>query len=170
MYANYYKSYALSDKDFISRFRPEVNREYLASMWVRQTERDQFEFKITDNGTSITLVPYGSTDLIDGWRRYTFRFTPASTHIGFIFNNKGVINGNASEQLIYLDDFRIQPFESSMQTYVYDYRNYRLMSTLDDNNFAVYFEYDEEGSLIRKKVETRKGIMTISENKNNLQR
>ncbi|MBL7813196.1 MAG: hypothetical protein JNL57_13320, partial [Bacteroidetes bacterium] len=170
MYANYYKSYALSDKDFISRFRPEVNREYLASMWVRQTERDQFEFKITDNGTSITLVPYGSTDLIDGWRRYTFRFTPASTHIGFIFNNKGVINGNASEQLIYLDDFRIQPFESSMQTYVYDYRNYRLMSTLDDNNFAIYFEYDEEGSLIRKKVETRKGIMTISENKNNLQR
>jgi hypothetical protein len=44
------------------------------------------------------------------------------------------------------------------------------MSTLDDNNFAVFFEYDEEGALVRKKVETERGIMTIEEKRNSLRR
>ena len=32
-----------------------------------------------------------------------------------------------------------------MVTYVYDPANYRLMATLDQNNYATFYEYDHEG-------------------------
>jgi hypothetical protein len=34
---------------------------------------------------------------------------------------------------------------------------------LDANNYAKYYEYDAEGTLIRTKAETREGIKTITE-------
>jgi hypothetical protein len=41
----------------------------------------------------------------------------------------------------------------------------RLVATLDENNFGVFYEYDEEGTPIRVKKETEKGVMTIKENR-----
>jgi hypothetical protein len=37
------------------------------------------------------------------------------------------------------------------------------MATLDENNYATFFEYDDEGLLIRKKLETETGIQTLQE-------
>jgi hypothetical protein len=39
------------------------------------------------------------------------------------------------------------------------------MAELDENNFATFYEYDDEGSLVRVKKETERGIMTIKENR-----
>ena len=50
-----------------------------------------------------------------------------------------------------------------MKTYVYDPVNLRLVAELDENNYARFYEYDPEGTLIRTKAETRKGIKTINE-------
>jgi hypothetical protein len=50
-----------------------------------------------------------------------------------------------------------------MKSYVYDPVNLRLVAELDENNYAVFYEYDEEGTLIRNKVETKEGIKTIKE-------
>ena len=38
-----------------------------------------------------------------------------------------------------------------------------LMAELDENNYATFFEYDDDGTLIRLKKETERGIMTIKE-------
>ena len=39
----------------------------------------------------------------------------------------------------------------------------RLLAELDANNYAVFYEYDEEGGLIRTKAETAEGVKTIKE-------
>ena len=46
----------------------------------------------------------------------------------------------------------------------------KYVAELDANNFATFYEYDEEGSLVRVKKETEKGIMTIQETKNHTKR
>lgn len=54
-----------------------------------------------------------------------------------------------------------------MKSYVYDPVNMRLVAELDERNYAIMYEYDEEGKLVRVKKETAKGIMTIKESRNN---
>ena len=41
--------------------------------------------------------------------------------------------------------------------------NLALKAILNESNYATFFEYDNEGKLIRKKVETEQGIKTIQE-------
>ena len=37
------------------------------------------------------------------------------------------------------------------------------MAELDENNYSTFYEYDNEGGLIRVKKETEKGVYTIQE-------
>ena len=37
------------------------------------------------------------------------------------------------------------------------------MSELDENNYATFYEYDDDGSLVRVKKETERGVKTIKE-------
>lgn len=169
-FQDYITSYVLEDRDFIDRFKPTINKEYIISMWVKENVRSQFEFKINDGGSSFVPTSEGTSIIINGWKKLTFRFTPQSSNFSFLFLNHGAPGLPPEKQPCYLDDIRVHPADGAMQAFVYDWRNYRLMSTLDDNNFAVFFEYDEEGTLVRKKVETERGIMTIDENRNSLKR
>ena len=54
-----------------------------------------------------------------------------------------------------------------MKSFVYDPINMRLVAELDERHYATFYEYDEEGQLIRVKKETERGIMTIQETKSN---
>ncbi|GAL85639.1 hypothetical protein MYP_2868 [Sporocytophaga myxococcoides] len=67
---------------------------------------------------------------------------------------------------IYLDDIRVQPMQSEMVCYVYD-KAQRLLATFDDQHFALVFEYNAEGVLVRKLKETIRGLKTISETQYN---
>jgi hypothetical protein len=57
-----------------------------------------------------------------------------------------------------------------MKSYVYDDISLRLMAELDENNYATFYEYDDDGSLVRVKKETEQGIKTIKETRNALVR
>lgn len=67
---------------------------------------------------------------------------------------------------IHLDDVRVQPLSAEMVTYVYD-RAQRLTASFDDQHYALIYQYNAEGNLVRKLKETVKGVKTISENQNN---
>jgi len=77
---------------------------------------------------------------------------------------------NSSGDSIYFDDIRIHPFNANMKSYVYDPVDLRLLAELGANNYATFYEYDEEGGLIRTKAETREGIKTINETRSYKQR
>ena len=64
-----------------------------------------------------------------------------------------------------IDDIRIFPANANMKSFVYNPYTAKLMATLDENNFATFYEYDQEGRLVRVKKETTKGIQTISESR-----
>ena len=57
-----------------------------------------------------------------------------------------------------------------MKSFVYNPQSLRLMSELDENNYASFYEYDDEGTLTRVKKETIKGIKTITETRSHLQK
>lgn len=72
----------------------------------------------------------------------------------------------ATERQVILDDIRLQPLESEMVCYVYDHAQ-RLVAVLDDQHYAMLYQYNIEGLLIRKLKETIEGVKTISETQYN---
>jgi len=70
----------------------------------------------------------------------------------------------------YFDDIRIHPYDGNMKSFAYDYRTSRLMAVLDENNYATFFEYDDEGQLLRNKKETEKGIVTLKETRSRVRK
>jgi hypothetical protein len=65
---------------------------------------------------------------------------------------------------IWIDDIRLQPLDAQMATYVYDPNTLKLLATFDDQHFGMYYQYDEEGRLVRKLIETERGMKTLQEN------
>jgi hypothetical protein len=113
---------------------------------------------VFNDGSSepVSINPSGA--IIEGWQKVEGEFTvpPDATIMTLqLLNTGGSVN--------YWDDIRIQPFNSNMKTYTYDPRTLRLAAELDENNYATFYEYDEEGQLVRVKKETSQGIKTINE-------
>jgi hypothetical protein len=67
---------------------------------------------------------------------------------------------------IYIDDIRCQPYSSEMVCYVYD-KAQRLVAAFDDRHYALLYQYNSEGALVRKLKETVEGVKTISETQYN---
>lgn len=136
------------------------------SAWVRESNtnvasylNNEVHIKFgTGNPNNVVLKPSGH--IIEGWQRYEGYFTAPS---GVNSMDLEIVNNSGSP--IYFDDIRIHPFNSNMKSYVYDPVNLRLTAQLDANNYASYYEYDEEGTLIRTKVETTQGIKTVTESR-----
>ena len=55
-----------------------------------------------------------------------------------------------------------------MKSFAFHPINLRLLAELDENNYATFYEYDDEGTLIRLKKETQRGIKTIKETRSAL--
>ncbi|MHA4810995.1 hypothetical protein ACX0G9_23000 [Flavitalea flava] len=104
----------------------------------------------------IVFAPVGP--VINGWQRIQgyFKAPQNAAKMNLTFVNAGNLSN-------YFDDIRIHPFNSNMKSYVFDPFTLRLTAELDANNYASFYEYDEEGTLIRTKAETRQGIKTIKE-------
>ncbi len=159
----------IATTDFMSNptFNIPASKKMLFSAWVRESNTQvstyannevQIDFG-AGNSNNITLKPGGS--VIEGWQRYEGYFTVPSS--GATQMNLKLVNNSGST--IYFDDIRIHPFNANMKSYVYDPVNLRLKAELDANNYASFYEYDEEGTLIRTKVETRQGIKTVTESR-----
>lgn len=161
-------------KDCIGSFAPSAG-EYIISLWVKEAlttgaqlprsysnAKAEISFTGVTAGTlPITISADGSKNkIIDGWQRIEQPFTIPTTasNLKLKLVNTGTLDA-------YYDDIRIFPTDGQMKTYVYDPITLRLTATLDENNYATFYEYDEEGKLIRVKKETEKGVMTIQESR-----
>lgn len=64
---------------------------------------------------------------------------------------------------IWIDDIKMQYTFTQMKAFVYDTRTLRLVAEFDDQHFATFYQYNEEGKLVRKMIETERGMQTIQE-------
>lgn len=130
-----------------------ANKPYLFSSWVRTTSTNANPFVIVSNGISYACK--ATTQNIDGWVKYEVAFTTGASGSVDIMFMAGFVH----------DDVRCYPDQANMMSYVYNAQHGRLMAQLDENNFATFYEYEIDGSLLRIKKETEKGILTIKENR-----
>jgi hypothetical protein len=148
------------------KFSPLQKQIVVVSAWVKQEvacnsgNYDKAELVLTFNNTSgqtsFTLKPSGN--VIEGWQRIedTLTIPKGATSLTTYMKS-------TSADPVYFDDIRIVPFNGNMKSFVYNPINLRLMAELDENNYATFYEYDDEGTLIRLKKETERGIKTIKE-------
>jgi hypothetical protein len=138
--------------------RPQINKKYLFSMWVNDnspTTNTVQNLQVLINGNSIPLSSM-TVPVVEGWKRIEI---PVQLGVsGFSLQIEPSSN-------VYLDDLRFLPYDGQLVSYVYDETTLRLVAQLDENNFATFYEYDDEGTPIRVKKETERGIMTLKENR-----
>lgn len=150
-------------------FQPAPGQTYWLSAWA--TEEQNIQVKTFTNAIikmtflnqakikvgEISFLPEG--DIIDGWQRFASKFEIPATATMLNIELE-----NLSPSIpVYFDDIRIHPLQGSMKSFVYDPETFRLMAEQDDNNYSTFYEYDNEGGLVRIKKETSKGIKTIQE-------
>ena len=151
-----------------------VDKEYVFSFWIKETNPTAAPLLTYDNhavsmfiGTQpLAFDATVSSEIIDDWQRFEYVFTIPGGATGEL--KISVTNlPQTSTDIMFLDDPRVHPLNSSMRSFVYDPESLRLWAELDANNHATLYEYDEQGQLVRTKRETFRGIVTLAENRNN---
>jgi hypothetical protein len=155
-------------------FRPSAG-DYVVSFWVKDdvplgaiTYSSGVEVVLTGMATGPSTIQVFANDvsnaqntIIDGWQKVEKVITIPSDATGI----EVALKSRLASGDTYFDDIRIHPFNSSFKSYVYDPVTLRLAAELDERNYATFYEYDEEGQLIRVKKETERGIKTIKESR-----
>lgn len=151
--------YILGTNELLNGFSPLINKKYVLSFWVKDNtpRAATTPVQVKVNGTTLFDNNLAKWPVVEGWKRIETTFTLSSVATNFVME----INSGGGE--VYVDDIRIHPFDGQMKSYAYDATSQRLMADLDENNFATFYEYDDEGILVRVKKETERGIMTIKE-------
>jgi len=166
-------------KDCMPEFAPGVsdrNMEYLLTFWFRHPSQntlvitDKLDVSITLDETELIIGEPDIDNEIDGWRRVTCSFIMPDEIEPTDLTNPNLFEVNISNVVIapgdgeiYIDDIKIMPKAAQANCYVYDFLTQRLMAEMDDNHYATFYEYNEEGTLLRIKKETERGIYTIQE-------
>ncbi|MCB2411147.1 immunoglobulin domain-containing protein [Hymenobacter lucidus] len=103
------------------------------------------------------------------WVLYEARIPAASLNTLVLGENEMLVprllltgtEGNGAA--LWVDDVRVQPMDAQMTAYVYEPNTFRLLASFDDQHFALLYQYNPEGKLIRKQVETERGVKTVQE-------
>ena len=147
-------------------------KSMVVSVWVKKgledcrcAGYDGFTVKLQSrsNQNVATLLPKGP--IIEGWQLFEAVFeVPVDSELDFFIDN-GINN-----LPLFIDDLRFHPYNANMKSFVYNPFNLKPSAELDENNYASFYEYDDDGTLIRVKKETVKGIKTIQETRSGLQK
>ncbi len=150
----------------VGQFNPDTGR-YILSGWIKEGvnlldttyANATIQVKLHKTGSVVETYNFkGQGQIIDGWQRAFGEFRVSDS-----VEQVEVVLLGVSDIDCWFDDIRIHPFNSNMKTYAYDQITLRLLAELDENNFATFYEYDQEGALIRVKKETERGISTLKE-------
>jgi hypothetical protein len=139
------------------------------SLWAKATSGDPVAGSIRIRATGLdanqNLISQdftmfsAKTASVNGWFKFEGKMQlsllSAYTDINLLLTGGGY----------YIDDIRMIPDDANMKSFAYDLFTNRLMAELDENNFATFYEYDQEGVLIRVKKETERGVLTVNEHR-----
>jgi hypothetical protein len=130
----------------------EYNRGMLVQFWSDRSDLAQ----ILVNNQAVSVAQSAHCN---GWYRYETIVKQLPTDL--LLEVKLLVT--PAETYGHLDDFKVMPFMAHGKAYVYDKRNYRLLAEFDQQHFATIYQYNPKGELVRKMLETTRGIKTIEE-------
>lgn len=162
---------SISRSILLPTISPFQGKQMVLSAWVKEQQsctcstyvNNDIKVVFTIGGSTQTLTFTPSGNIIEGWQRYEAIFTIPATATSMSVNLEAT-----GTTVVYFDDLRIHPFNANMKSFVYNPVNLRLMAEQDENNYSTYYEYDDDGTLIRVKKETERGIQTIKETRSAL--
>jgi hypothetical protein len=131
------------------KFTMQNGERYIVSYWIRPASPSGVNYN-APSGTSL------KSRIIDNWQQVEGIITVPSNVTSYSL----LLPANT-----YVDDIRVYPYSANMKAFVYHPVNQKLVATLDENNYASFYEYDQEGNLVRTKKETDKGIITVMESR-----
>jgi hypothetical protein len=142
-------------------FEPAPGKKYVFDAWVFDNSPTTTAVNVNFQMNGIN-VPLKCRAVVEGWKLVEGTFLVQTLKPDSALRLAII---PAAGYTINIDDIRMFPFNSQIKTYAYDDQTLRLMAELDENCFATFYEYDDEGLLVRVKKETQKGIMTIKESR-----
>jgi hypothetical protein len=153
-------------------FTPLSGKKVLFSAWVYEAQdcncmsykNEKVVLAVKNTGGTTQNITISATgNIIEGWQRYeqVIELPAGSTSLSVVL----IASGTSK---VYFDDIRIHPYNANMKSFVYDATTLRMMAELDENNYATFYEYDDDGTLTRVKKETERGIKTIRETRSAL--
>jgi len=155
-------------------FQPVPGKKYLFNAWVKDNDPNNKSISIVINVNSVPIT-LKCKAIVEGWKLiegvidltgpdYTLSSSDAkfSSSLNITITRGASVDSHVS---VYLDDIRMHPADSQMKTYAYDEKTLRLVAELDENCMATFYEYDDEGLLVRVKKETERGVVTLKESR-----
>ena len=135
-----------------------TNKIYRASVWTNSTN-GRIYYKLNGGAEVVSAAPIASR-YVGSWFLLDFEIPVGST-----FSSIEVGVKSASGTVLF-DDFRFQPAEAIMTSFVYKADTGELEYVLDNNNLFIKYEYSDRGMLIKTYKESLKyhGVKLISEN------
>jgi len=141
-------------------FEPYPGKKYIFNAWVKDSDPHLPVLHVSLKANAVD-IPLKCKAIVEGWK-----LVEGTIDLAAIGATTGLNIALApTSGTIYVDDIRIHPFDAHMKTYAYDDKTLRLMAELDENGFATFYEYDDEGLLVRVKKETERGVMTLKESR-----
>ncbi len=158
-FPQYFLKPANSEYYFISAwFSPDPSKTFYPDPSIGDSYSMRLIFMDGDDEVGATNSVTVEGPVVEGWQQVSGEVLIDDAYDYFILE----ING---EGTYYVDDLRLFPSSGNMMSYVYDDQR-RLSSTLDENNFATYYDYDAEGNLYLVRKETVAGVQTIQQSVN----
>lgn len=151
-------------------------KSYMISAWVSDNETTDdgssdpsqeitisAEITTGDASENIPAFPASpSGPVIDGWQQIELE-VPVPTRVDNSEYKLTLTLTPPAGKKMYIDDLRFHPKDGNMKTYVYNTVDYQLVAELDENNFATFYEYNQERKLLLINKETEEGLRTIQE-------
>jgi hypothetical protein len=147
-------------------FEAYPNKKYLFNAWVNDGHPNDKSIRL---GLKINgnIVPLMCKAVVEGWKLLEGTMDLSTLGSAVALNVTMIPQSGTT---LYVDDIRMHPFNAQLKSYAYDDKTMRLMAEIDENGFATFYEYDDEGLLVRVKKETEKGIMTLKETRSTYRR
>ncbi|HET6227054.1 MAG TPA: hypothetical protein VFF27_12285, partial [Bacteroidia bacterium] len=141
-----------------------IDKGVSLKVWVNDTaltEGTALKGRLKMTGTTVNY-PVIKIANVGSWALYEMKATNLSAFYAGALVTPVIVNNYASKT-IWVDDVRFQPLDAAAIAYVYDINTLRLIATFDDQHFGMFYQYNGEGKLVRKQIETERGIKTITE-------
>lgn len=149
----------------------EGSRKYSSMVWVHNSSPVQTTLVVANQSGTVLKSTTLSTPVVRAGNWSLLRLDVDPTEYGAATKLIFSVKNNSSAGIAVYDDYRVTPYQATMENYVYDHFTGRISAKLNQDNIATFFIYDSKGRLLEVKAEIENiGKQTIKKYQYNEQK